>query len=235
VVSLPRIPIIEELTKEPIAPGSNLLVEFDPASQWYNASLTIAAGWIKTGGKADYNVSFEPPDVLRSQLMRLGLKVEEVEHDGRLTIDDFYTVTLGKKSGEKVARQTLKVSEMSIEWSRYLAGPQTPELLRIVDTVSTLSRYNEDKAWVEFCITRSLARSPIVKATWLAGVTKGLHEPWVYKQLESAHDGIIDLDLDTSGDEPRNMIRIRTLRNAHFDGRWHHLKIGENFETILEE
>ena len=232
---MPRIPIIEELTKEPIPPGSNLLVEFDPASQWYNASLTIAAGWINTGGKVDYNVSFEPPNVLRSQFMRLGLKVEEAELDGRLTIDDFYTVTLGKKSSERVARQTLKVSEMSIEWSRILTGPQTPGLLRIVDTVSTLSRYNEDKAWVEFCITRSLARSPVVKATWLAGITKGLHEPWVYKQLESAHDGIIDFDLDTSGDEPRNMIRIRTLRNAHFDGRWHQLKIGKNFEATLEE
>jgi KaiC/GvpD/RAD55 family RecA-like ATPase len=88
---------------------------------------------------------------------------------------------------------------------------------------------------VEFCITRSLARSPIVKATWLAGISKGLHEQWVYKQLESAHDGIIDFELDTSGDEPRNMIRIRSLRNAQFDGHWHELKIEDNLGITLQK
>jgi len=232
---VPRIPLIEELTKEPIPLGSNLLVEFDPASQWFNAAMTIAAGWISSGGRADYNVSVQSPESIRAQLRRLGMNVEVLEGQGRLTLDDFYTITLGKKSAEKVARQTLRVSEMSIEWLKYLSGPPTPDLLRVVDTVSTLSRYNDDKAWVEFCITRSLARSPVVRATWLAGITKGVHELWVYKQLESAHDGIIDFDLNTSSKEPRNMIRIRSLRNARFDGHWRSLKVTENFEVRLEE
>jgi KaiC/GvpD/RAD55 family RecA-like ATPase len=145
-MTVPRIPIIEELAKEPIPPGSNLLVEFDPASQWFNAAMTITAGWISTGGKADYNVSVQPPDSIRAQLARLGINVKDLEREGILTIDDFYTITLGKKSTEKLARGTLKVSELSIEWLKYLTGPPTPELLRVVDTVSTLRRYNDDKA-----------------------------------------------------------------------------------------
>jgi KaiC/GvpD/RAD55 family RecA-like ATPase len=231
---VPRIPLIEELTRGSIPAGSNLLVEFDPASQWFNAAISIAAGWINTGGRAEYNVSVQPPNTIRAQLDRFGMNPGNLEREGRLVIDDFYTITLGKKSAEKLGRKTLKVSELSIEWLNYLTGPPTPDLLRIVDTVSTLSRYNEDRAWIEFCITRSLARSPIVKATWLAGITKGLHEPWVYKQLESAHDGIIDFELDTSGVEPRNMMRIRSLRNAQFDGRWHELKIEDNMRVALQ-
>jgi hypothetical protein len=49
-----RIPLIEDMATGPIPAGSSLLVEYDPASQWYDASLTILAGWLKTGGKVSY-------------------------------------------------------------------------------------------------------------------------------------------------------------------------------------
>jgi len=31
------------------------------------------------------------------------------------------------------------------------------------------------------------------------------------------------------------LMRIRNMRNAHFDREWHELKIGENFEVTLEK
>ena len=42
-----RIPLIDDLAKEPVPPGSQLLVEYDPASSWYNAALAIAVGWLR--------------------------------------------------------------------------------------------------------------------------------------------------------------------------------------------
>jgi hypothetical protein len=50
---------------------------------------------------------------------------------------------------------------------------------------------------------------------------------------EAAYDGIIDFKLDESVDPPKNLIRLRSIRNTGFDGRWHALKIGENFEVTL--
>ena len=76
---MPHIPLIEDLTSGSVPPGSNLLVEFDPASQWYNAALTIAAGWLNSGGKLTYLLSSRAPDNIRSQLTRLGIDVQGLE------------------------------------------------------------------------------------------------------------------------------------------------------------
>jgi len=54
----------------------NLIVEYDSKSQWYAASLTIAAGWLKTGGKVIYNNSAQPPDAIRLLLNQLPSQVD---------------------------------------------------------------------------------------------------------------------------------------------------------------
>jgi len=76
--------LIEDLTTGPIAPGSNLLVEFTGASQWYNASFTIAAGWLKTQGTVGYSCHAHSPDEIRSKLDRLGLNCEQLEREDNL-------------------------------------------------------------------------------------------------------------------------------------------------------
>ena len=60
-------------------------------------TVVSAQGWINNGGRAEYNVSVQPPDIIRAQLERLGMNPENLERKRRLVIDDFYTVTLGKK------------------------------------------------------------------------------------------------------------------------------------------
>lgn len=89
-----------------------MLVLFDAASEWYNAALTISAGWLQTGGRVHYNTCVQSPDTVRSQLKRLGLIPEELEKEDRLRIYDWYSVTLGGKS-EKNAVQSLKVQDLS--------------------------------------------------------------------------------------------------------------------------
>jgi KaiC/GvpD/RAD55 family RecA-like ATPase len=117
---LPRIPLIEELTKGSIPPGSNILVEFDPASQWLNASLTIAAWWVNDGGSVSYIT--QSPDDIRSQLRKLGLAVEELERTDRLWITDLYSASIGRKSKERFGVESLKVADLSIFIGRGAMG-----------------------------------------------------------------------------------------------------------------
>jgi len=224
------------MTTDPVPAGSALMVEFDPASQWYAASMTITAGWLKAGGAVTYSVNAQPPDTVRMQLRRLGIDVKALEKEERLVIFDGYTITLGRRSVEKYAAQSLKAADLSIIYSREVmqAGP-VPDLLTIVDNVSTLARFNDERAWVEFILTRGIPSAYLTKSTTIAGITLGVHPDSVYKQLEVAADGIIDLKLDAEFDPPRNLIRIRSLRNMRFDGRWRELTLAEDYNITLKQ
>ncbi len=231
-----QIPLIEDLTNGPIPAGSNLLVEYDPASQWYNASITITAGHLRTGGSVNYSVAAQSPDHVRAQLKQLRLDVDALEKEEKLRIIDWYTATLGQRSKEKHAVDSLKAADLSILVSKLTkAAPFSPGVLRILDNRSTLARFNDEKIWVEFELSRLFPRAPAWKSTAIIGLIKGFHTDWAFKALEAAADGIIDFKLEESGEETKNIIRIRTMRNVSFDSRWHQLKIGKNFEVTLEK
>ena len=232
---MPRIPLIEDLTKRAIPPGSLLLVEFDAASDWFNASLTIAAGWLKASGGVSYNDWTQSPDDLRAKLSRFGLHVDALEKEGRLLIWDAHTATLGQKSKETMAPESLKVADLSLFVKEAMRGPPDPSWLHISDNASTLARFNDDKSWTEFLLTRFYPFIKSRKMTSLSAFARGLHSEWVYRKLEAEADGVIDFKLDEAADPPKNLIRIRSLRDAGFDGRWHPLKINENFEVAVQK
>ena len=233
---MPRIPLIEDLTKGPVPPGSQILVEFDPASQWINASLTVAAGWLRTGGSISYVAFSRPADDVRSRLGELGRDIEELERTDRLWITDAYSASMGQKSKEKFAVASLKVADLSIYIGREsMVDSPAPEFLTIADNLSVLDRFNAERNWVEMFLTRPIPMAKPRQMTQLIGFMAGVHSPWAYKQLEAAVDGIVDFKVDEVNGERRTFIGIRNMRNVSFDSRWHPLKIGENFEVTLEK
>ena len=234
--SVPRLPLIEDLVFAPIPPGSNILVEFDPASQWYNASLTIAAGWLKSGGNVSYIAHSQSPNEIRSQLRMLGLPTEELERDDRLWITDLYTPSLGQKSKEKFGPESLKVNDLSIWIAREaMVESASPEFLVVAENNSILDRFNDEKNWVELFLTRPIPMAKSRQITQLIGFISGIHSNWAYKQLEAATDGIIDFKVDEAGEVTRDLMRIRALRKTRFDRKWHELKVAENSEVTLQK
>jgi len=232
---MPHIPLIEDLTTGSVLPGTQILVEYDPISVWYDASVSIAAGWIKTGGHASYNVAARPPEQVRLQFKRLSLNVEKLEEDGRLSIDDWYTTTLGQKSKEKLSMDSLKAHDLSIVMAKEVtaSGPLVGELI-VRDDLSMLDRFNEERNWVEFLLSRAIPGNRSRKVTAIRGVIRGVHHDWAYKQLEASVDSVVDFKLDETTDPPTNLMRIKSMRNLNFDGRWHQLNVNENFEVTLK-
>jgi len=240
-----RISLIEDLLKAPLQPGKAILVEYDPTSAWYQASISVAAEWLREGGTVTYGVTSQPPDNIRSQLMQLGVDVPGLEANDRLRVFDWYTATLGRKSNEKYAFNSLKAADLSVLHSKYMmaSGDEvelirpspSPDWLRILDDVSCLARFNEEKSWVEFVRTRLIPISSLWTSTGIGGIIKGVHSEWAYKNLEAAVDGVIDIKLDEISQEARTMMRIRSMRNVGFDAHWFPLRIAENSEVSLEK
>ena len=237
---MPRIPLIEDLTTGTIPAGSNIAVEYEPSSHWYAASITIAAGWLKQGGSVSYSALAQSPANIRTALKRLGidaapLEAEPAPPNERLRIWDEYTPSLGLKSTEKLVG-TLKVADSSITFSReqFKLEPN-PLRLRVTDDLSTQARFNDEKSWVEFQLTRGYPLASMNKSTSVHGLMKGVHSDWVYSRFESVSDGIVDVKVEEYEGEVRNRLRIRTMRNVGFDSHWHTVKINENFEVTLEK
>ncbi len=168
----------------------------------------------------NYRVAAQPPDNIRSQLRKLGLNAEELEGNSRPLIWDWYMATLGRKSKEKFAVDSLKAADLSIWYSKYLlaeTGPAAigwrlgPDVLRIGDDTSCLGRFNDEKSWVEVVVARGSPSASVMKSTRIVGVMSGSHSDWAYKQLEAAADGIIDFKLEEAEGEARNYMRLRTI------------------------
>ena len=240
-----HIALIEDLLKGPLPPGASLLVEYDPTSTWYQASLSIAAEWLRTGGVVSYHVTAQPPENIRSQLAQLGLDVENLEANEKLRVFDWYTATLGRKSKEKYAFYSLKAADLSVLFAKYLMATQdgidstppqpSPDWLRLLDDVSCLARFNEEKSWVEFVRTRLIPIASLWKSTGIGGIMRGIHSDWAYKNLEAASDGVIDFKLEEMGDAATNLMRIRSMRVVGFDSTWHTLMTGENREVAFQK
>jgi KaiC/GvpD/RAD55 family RecA-like ATPase len=211
------------------------MVVYDGGSLWYNALNTMAAGWLNMGGTFYYNVTAQPVDKLRKHLIRLGLDIDELEKNDKLRFADWYTSTLGQKSKERFSSDSLKVADLSIAFSKFIKDTFGPEVLRVWDSTSYLARYNDEKSLVEFVLSRPISAAYSKQSNLILAFIKGYHSEWVYRALEAAVDGIIDLKLEESGEETRNLIRIRSMRNAAHDARWHRLAVGKNFEVILEK
>ena len=234
-----RIPLVDDLTQESVPPGSNLLVEFDPLSQWYNSCVSVAAGWVKSGGDLGYNGFIQPPEQVRMQLARVGLNVAELEGNDRLRVYDWYTPTLGRRSKEKYGIESLKVADQSIAFRlteddiNNPAQIEWPESLRIADNFSVLARFNDEKSWVEFMLTRVYPIAPVKKSTLIFGIMKGVHSEWAYRQLEGSADGIIEFKLGQADRSTMDLMQIKMMRNVHFNRELAELKVGENFEVTL--
>jgi KaiC/GvpD/RAD55 family RecA-like ATPase len=131
-------------------------------------------------------------------------------------------------------QNSLKVADMSIQFAKeQVPGPPIPEFLGIMDNASVQARFNDEKAWIEFALTRAIPSSYTRKSTSIDGILRGAHSEWAYTQLEAAYDGIIDFKLEEDGRSTRDLIRIRSMRDVLYDREWHELRIGHNFEVTL--
>jgi len=54
---------------------------------------------------------------------------------------------------------------------------------------------------------------------------RGVNSDWVYEQLEAAADGVVEFKVEEEGRTSKDMMRIRSMRNVHFNREWRELKI----------
>ena len=57
-------------------------------------AATIAAGYLRAGGRVGYVAQLRLPETVKESLLALGVDVSSATSEGRFTVDDFYSATL---------------------------------------------------------------------------------------------------------------------------------------------
>ena len=253
------IPVLNDLIPDGLRPGTLILIEFDPDSQWVSIAITVAVRCLMEDRHVAYLAFTMSPAEVAKAMAKLGLDVAAAEKSGLLAIEDWYSASLygGKLETGTTQRavfervegrlrvQSLKVADLSVEWLKTSkTGPHIahdivdfwPEgSVAVSESCSPILRFSDEKSFIEFFDSRIRAEEhKRGNLLTLQGVTRGVHSDWLYKRLESACDGIIDLRVAELEGEVKNLLRIRTLRGQPHDSKWHAITVARNGEAKLE-
>lgn len=249
------IPILAALVPDGIRPGTLFLVEFDPESQWLAVAATITAGYLRAGGRVSYTALLRSPETVRENLLALGVDVSAAAREGRFAVDDYYSATLTggrldgggpsvieRLEGGGYRPRSLKVVDLSVEWLKDMKqGPGAgrvwenwpPGALTIEESLSQMLRFNEEKPFLEWRVSRDHPNLRRTKRIFFGDFVRGIHSESFYKRLESDVDGVIDLRVMERDEGWKNFLCIRSLKGQPHDARWHEIKIKRNGEASL--
>jgi len=248
-----NIPLLGQFIPDGIKPSTQLVVEFDPESQWLAVVTTIVSKWIQSGFRAVYAATSRPREEVINHLTRLGLDVAGSEKASRLRIDDWYSASLALERPTAeievihdtyVRINSLKVADLSVDQLKLMKGsdvlskwPESPgsqsDVLSAVESFSVILRFNEEKSFLDWMESRNLPLNRKRGRINLVGILRRLHSEYFYTRIENACDGIIDIRAMEREEEVKNLLRVRSLKGQPHDTRWHEIKITSSGEASL--
>lgn len=235
------LPILKELFPGGVDYGSNLLVEFEPRSMWFETSLTMAAQALREGVKTEYHTFQRAPKEIRKPLAKLGVDVEAIEVKGRFVIIDSHTVQtrLGtSETLEGVVSQSVKLADWSIGFGQLLkAGPQKEDLgwLHIDDNTGVLLEYNQEKDFIDLWRTRVIPYIRDNESVLIYSVIAGIASDAFYKKLESLSDAVIDFKSEERDGRLDQLVRTGSMRGRTVDSRWRRLQLLDTGEVTMAD
>lgn len=243
-----------------IRPGTALAVEFDPDSQWLALATSIATKTVLNGGFVLYCAMARPVEEALRDLSALGIDVPKSFREGMLHVDDFYSATLSggrllsnvpHEPYEYGIRHSLSVADFSIAQAKAQKDlsegrPEPlksvrpgrdfgakPGSLLIMDSLSVMLRFNEERPFLEWLETREHRAVRRDLRINFEAFVRGLHSESFYKRVEASCDGVIDVRTQEENGVLKNVLRLRVLKGQPHDTRWHEIEIKPNGEAAL--
>jgi KaiC/GvpD/RAD55 family RecA-like ATPase len=238
------LPLFEQILPEGLDYGTIVLIEFEPDSIWFDASLTLAAQALRKGQKTEYHTFQHVPVDVRSGLTNLGANLGTLEESGLFTLIDSYTFQMGGlvpiEQGRDQKAHTLKVADLSIaEAKDFHARPQLPadekRKLHIDDNSSILTRHNTEAAVFDFFRNRRVYMNRNDENIALFSILRGTVSDTFLSQFESISDGIIDFKAEEKAGEIEQLVRVRIMRRKKFKSRWRRMNLTDTGEVTLVE
>lgn len=238
------IEIFERLAPGALRFGMTCVVEFEPHSIWPELSLSIAAQALRHGIKTEYHVFQHTPSEINSALRQMGVEVEKFEREGSFRVMDSYTPTTpltGPMEGRREPLLSGKTPDIP-QWigaiqEKMKTGFEEEERrwLHIDDNETVLLQFSDEESIMDGWRTTFVPMAKSRELLILHSLATGIASESFYRKTEAMADVVIDVTTREAGGRLENYIRLRALRGAKFDSRWHRVELLSSGEVALED
>ena len=217
--------LLAGLPPEAFRPGTVVLVEFDPHSLWYEASVTITARALAAGIKTDYHTFLHVPGDIVRDLRRQGTDPQALESEGRFRLIDSYSVRTGYSTPEHrppydFASRSLRMADWKKGALAVLRELKERQLLHVDENDSPLTRYNSEKDTLDFFQSLTFEAARKREFTFVYSLLRDVHSKGFYRQFEVLADAIVDFRSREADGRVEQIVRVRYLRGEACDSRW---------------
>lgn len=231
-----RIPILADLIPEGVPYRTAFVIEYDPDSSYYQILESTVHDLLSAGRVVSFFDYTRFPDQVRQDLRALGSDIDALEAQGKFLLYDGYSATLGIKSKEKLAFESLKVADISLYFLK-MTKDENPirNDVGFSDSGTIGLRYNDEKAFLDWYATRVIPRVKLHDRISFSAFVSGVHSTPFYKSIEDMCDGVIDVKFDDSMETPRTKLRVRAFKVGQFNGSWRYVKFDGPHATLTNQ
>jgi len=236
------VPLFEAMVPDGLRLGGNYLVEFEPSSPWYEASVTIAARSVQSGLKTEYHSFHRNIADVKEALEGLGLSVDRETKRGMLRLIDSYAPATRQAKGQSLGRVGFlanRIPDVS-RWGRAIkkqiaAGFEERDRrwLHIDDNTSLLLQFTDEESmlngWRTVFIPWGRARELIT----VNGFVKGIASEAFYRKNEALYDGVFDMVTNEKGGRLEHFIRARRVQGESIDSRWKPVRLRPRGQVVI--
>ena len=224
------LPIVSDILGRKIGRGKILIGLYEPAAHWLSFILTLASAVLLQGLAVNIMTTSTSPREIRRALNRMIINFKEPEVANRLTISDFYTWQLGRKSDEADSVEGLSIAKMNVGFAEQTKGSTELDFV-VWDNLSAFMRYNEERLFTQW-LDRFVAYLRETKGIRLWAFVKRSHSDAMYAYLESVVDGIIELDYRENAGVLEHVVRVKSMKGMPHPTDWRRLAV--NSDGIMQ-
>ena len=218
------------------------MVEFEPHSIWYDSSLAIVAGALRSGIRTDYHAYAHSPEEIIEDLAKFGLDIAKLEEADVLRILDSYSVQVGEKSRKSKApshySESLDMTDWKYSRRDEIGGTVDQSHMRRVhidDDTTVMLRYNSETKFLDMARTKGRPYWKALETAIIYAVPTGVASNSFYGQLELLNDGLIDFKSEEKEGRMQQLVRVRMMHRRSYDTRWRKLKLLDDGEVELSD
>ena len=220
------LPIVSDILGRKIGRGKILIGLYEPSAHWLSFILTLASAVLLQGLAVNIMTTSTSPHEIRRILNRMVVNFKQPELANRLTISDFYTWQLGRKSDEADSVAGLSIAKMNVGFAEQTKGSTELDFV-VWDSLSAFMRYNEERLFTQW-LDRFVAYLRETKGIRLWSFVKRSHSDALYAYLESVADGIVELDYRENAGVLEHLVRVKSMKGMAHPTYWRKLAINSD-------